>query len=252
MNETLLILLAERIKAYKAVAKKAGVKADYLGGLGPKNPGPQETKAIIENTGDLATIRIQGPMDALFGFDVRNLIDQLDEAKPKNVNMLIESPGGHLADGLALYSDLRARVRDGVNLRAEARGIVASAAVFPFLAADERTMSTGSQLMIHKPWSMLLLAGTADEIENDASKRIKSLRSAEKTLRTIYDERTKNPPKQIDAWLEDETWFTPEEAEKHNFSTGTIENSADKPSPELLEQARSQLAMCRLRCTEGR
>ena len=184
MDPETLALIAAR---YRAVQDRAGVS---LRCLDPEADGAPEPAEVEAGEDGAVTVRIQGPLDWFFGFDYRALIRDLDEAEPKSIRLLIESPGGFLSDGLALYADLRARVRDGVKVTAEARGVVASAAVLPFLAADERTMTTGTMLMIHDPWTLFIAAGTADEIEGWAEKSLNGLRAGEKSLRDIMTERT--------------------------------------------------------------
>ena len=180
--------LLDRISFYRTIQDRAGVSLRCL------DPDADETLTAAVEAGDngAVTVRVQGPLDDWFGFDVRALIAELDEASPDSIHLLIESPGGFLDDGLALYSDLRARARDGATVTAEARGVVASAAVLPFLAADRRAMSTGTQMLIHEPWLFFAAIGTADEIEDGAEKAINGLRAGEKTLHQVMVERTGN------------------------------------------------------------
>ena len=126
------------------------------------------------------------------GCDVPGLIAELDEAKPDALRVLVESPGGLVSYGLALYSDLAARRREGMALRTEARGIVASAAVLPFLAAegDDRTMSDGSLLMVHEVWGGFFFAGPADDLEKESSKQVKAMRAMTTTYAGIVQKAT--------------------------------------------------------------
>ena len=218
-------LVEARAAAYRAIQARAGVSLRCL------DPDAAEAPPITALTTDgddarALTVRVQGPLDDWFGFDVRALISDLDEAAPQSIHLLIESPGGFLSDGVALYNDLRGRARAGVTVTAEARGVVASAAVLPFLAADTRTMTTGTELMVHNPWSLLLLAGPADLVESEAAKVVAGLRSAEKTYRDVLVERTGASRQQVTAWLKDETWFAPEEAVTAGFATAVMEDAA--------------------------
>ncbi len=92
-------------------------------------------------------------------------------------------------------------------------------AQFHAVAADTRTMTTGTELMVHTPWSLLLLAGTADTVERAAAKVVAGLRSAEKTYRDVLVERTGASRQQASAWLKDDTWSAPEEAVAAGFAT---------------------------------
>ena len=219
-------LVEARAAAYRAIQARAGVSLRCLDPEAAAAPPITSLTVGADDDARALAVRVQGPLDAWFGFDVRALIADLDEADPQSIHLLIESPGGFLSDGLALYNDLRARARSGVTVTAEARGVVASAAVLPFLAADTRTMTTGTELMVHNPWSLLLMAGTADDIEDTVTKVVAGLRSGEKTYRDVLVERTGASRQQVTAWLKDETWFAPEEAVAGGFATAVMEDTA--------------------------
>ena len=228
MGPKLLALIARRAAAYREIQDRAGVTFRCLDLEVDDAPSP----VAVENDDGAVQVRIQGPLDWFWGFDVRALIADLDAAEPKSIHLLIESPGGFLSDGLALYADLRARAREGVTVTAEARGVVASAAVLPFLAADERTMSTGTQLMVHEPWSFVFALGTADEIEDGLDKTLNGLRAGEKTLRDVMVERTSKSRQQVSAWLKAETWFAPDEAFEAGYATAVMEDSSTATAEE--------------------
>ena len=241
MDPETLALIAAR---YRAVQDRAGVS---LRCLDPEADGAPEPAEVEAGEDGAVTVRIQGPLDWFFGFDYRALIRDLDEAEPKSIRLLIESLGGFLSDGLALYANLRARVRDGVKVTAEARGVVASAAVLPFLAADERTMTTGTMLMIHDPWTLFIAAGTADEIEGWAEKSLNGLRAGEKSLRDIMTERTGRSRQKVAAWLKDETWFAPDEAVDAGFATAAVEDTAAQTEQDEQARALARRAMAHWR-----
>ena len=219
-------LVEARAAAYRAIQARAGVSLRCLDPEAAAAPPITSLTVGADDDARALAVRVQGPLDAWFGFDVRALISDLDEAAPQSIHLLIESPGGFLSDGVALYNDLRARARSGVTVTAEARGVVASAAVLPFLAADTRTMTTGTALMVHNPWSLLLLAGEADDIEDTVTKVVAGLRSAEKTYREVLVERTGASRQKVTTWLKDETWFAPEEAVAAGFATAVIADTA--------------------------
>ena len=215
-------LVEARAAAYRAIQVRAGVSLRCLDPEATEAPPITSLTTGTDSEARAVTVRVQGPLDDWFGFDVRALISDLDEAAPQSIHLLIESPGGFLSDGLALYNDLRARARSGVTVTAEARGVVASAAVLPFLAADTRTMTTGTALMIHNPWSLLLLAGPADDIEDAVTKAVAGLRSAEKTNRDVLVERTGASRQKVTTWLKEDTWFAPEDAVAAGFATAVM------------------------------
>ena len=242
-------LVEARAAAYRAIQARAGVSLRCLDPEATEAPPITSLTTGGDDDARAVTVRVQGPLDTWFGFDVRALIRDLDEAAPQSIHLLIESPGGFLSDGLALYNDLRARARNGVTVTAEARGVVASAAVLPFLAADTRTMTTGTELMVHNPWSVVLLAGSADDIEAEIAKVVAGLRSAEKTYRDVLVERTGASRQKVTTWLKDDTWFAPEEAVAGGFATAVSKDTAAATTAQEMQAravARRVLAAWRL------
>ena len=243
-------LVEARAATYRAIQARAGVSLRCLDLEATEVPPITSLTTGGDDDARAVTVRVQGPLDAWFGFDVRALISDLDEADPQSIHLLIESPGGFLSDGLALYNDLRARARSGVTVTAEARGVVASAAVLPFLAAETRTMATGTALMIHNPWSLLVLAGPADAVEPEAARVVAELRSAEKTYREVLVERTGASRQKVTAWLKDETWFAPEEAVAAGFATAVVADTAAAPTAQDAQaRALAQRVLARWRLT---
>ena len=164
-------------------------------------------------------LRISGALDPWFGIDVRDLIAELDKLQPTAITLLIESPGGLVADGLAIYSDLMRRAEAGVTITAEARGVVASAAVLPYLAASTRIMGDGSQIMVHEPWGGVMWLGTGAEIRAESERVVNALDAATATYAEAIVKGTGKTAAAVAKWLETDTWFTASDAEKAGFGT---------------------------------
>ena len=198
----------------------------------------QET---VEGDSKTMTVRINGVMGSYFGVDVDDIIKRLDEANPNEIVLLIESPGGTVSSGLALYSDLMSRQKDkGVVVKAEARGTVASSAILPFLAASERVMRDGSELMVHAPWAYLGLVGDLREMQSQFKRMENGLSAAEDRYRSIVVQRTGQSDSTVAKWLDTDTWFQPEAAIKNGLATSAEEVSdADKTDDESRASAES-------------
>ena len=210
MNE----FLVKMLNHFRAVAKHAGVEFKCL-----EEEGTNEGVLETSQDGDEMVMRIQGPLDDWYGVSAKDIIAKLDEANPKKLRLLIESPGGFVSEGLALYSDLRARATNGTEITAEARGLVASAAILPFLSADTRLMGEGSMLMVHEPWGCLFACGTASELEKWGSQTTKALRSMTKTFVNVLSDRTEDTKKSVAELLADETWYTSDEAIEAGYAS---------------------------------
>lgn len=88
----------------------------------------------------------------------------LDEKKnAKQINLFINSPGGDVMDGVAIYGQIR---RHNAHVTAYIDGWACSIASVIPMAADKIIMSEASMMMIHHPWSAC--AGNADEFRRVA------------------------------------------------------------------------------------
>ena len=88
----------------------------------------------------------------------------LDEKKDaKQINLYINSSGGDVMDGVAIYSQIR---RHKAHVTAYIDGWACSIASVIPMAADKVVMSNASMMMIHHPWTVAL--GNADELRKTA------------------------------------------------------------------------------------
>jgi ATP-dependent protease ClpP protease subunit len=107
---------------------------------------------LINRAEDKAFISIYSGLSIM---DVRNLWHDIMylnfETDIKEVVLFINSGGGDAFAGLALADlILRAQSDYGIKFRANASGIIASAAVPPFAVCDERIAAPGTIFMVHE------------------------------------------------------------------------------------------------------
>ena len=107
-------------------------------------------------TGDVATINIYGDITSfpIFDNDVSadNLSKQLDRLTGvSEINVYINSYGGEVAEGLAIYNALK---RHAAKVKTYCDGFACSVASVIFMAGDERIMNEASLLMIHNAWTL--------------------------------------------------------------------------------------------------
>jgi hypothetical protein len=129
----------------------------------------------------------------------------------------INSPGGNVWDGLAIYNMLRGR-QAPVTTRVV--GIAASIASVIALAGDSIEMAEASLFMIHDPSGMV--AGTSDDMRKMAN----ALDQHAEILAGIYTKRTGKTSAQIRAAMTAETWFTAQEAIQFGLADKTTEQLA--------------------------
>lgn len=160
---------------------------------------------------------------------VTSVLKQLGEITASTVRLHINSPGGNYFEGVAIRDALMA---DGRPMVATGAGMVGSAATLPFLAAQERELSDGGLIFVHEPSTFVFAHGTANELEKEVGKLVRSLRSMSNTVASIYSSATdgKVSVKRFLEYMEKETMFTPQEALDLGLIQRVItpENDAEK------------------------
>ena len=127
----------------------------------------------------------------------------------KPINVRINSMGGNVFDGLAIYNQLAER-RESVTVTVD--GIAASIASVIALAGSTLVMPENAQLMIHDPSGMVM--GDAREMRKMAD----ILDTAKASLVSVYREKTGLPVARIEAMMSDETWMTGQQAVDQGFA----------------------------------
>lgn len=135
--------------------------------------------------------------------DADTLARSLKDLEVDEITVRINSPGGSVFDGFALYNALRSH---SATVTTVVEGLAASAASLIALAGDKVIMRPASELMIHEAWTFA--DGTAQEMRKVADQ----LDGINTIVAGIYADRAGTP---ADMWREAmrvETWFTPAEA----------------------------------------
>ena len=134
--------------------------------------------------------------------------------KQKPITLYINSPGGSITAGFALYDTLRTLSSQGRLITTVVRGYAASMAGVLFLAGDVRLVGSESFVHIHEPSSATW--GKLSEQKDD----IKQTQRLGERIRKLYIERTNIKPKQYDANVNrTEWWLSSEEAVELGVAT---------------------------------
>lgn len=159
--------------------------------------------------------------DAMSASKLSKMLDELGDVSQINVH--INSYGGEVAEGLAIYSALR---RHKARVRTTCDGFACSIASVIFMAGDERLMSDASLLMIHNAWTSAIGANAADlrKLADDMD----TITSASKSA---YMARVSITEDELTDLMDAETWISPSDAVDMGFATEieTFE-SGDKAS----------------------
>jgi len=131
----------------------------------------------------------------------------------KKITVRINSPGGDVFDGIAIYNLLKTK-KQHKTVCVDA--MAASIASIIAMAGDEIVMSEGSQMMIHKPWCYT--GGNSEELE----KTIQRLDDIEEQMLSIYRSKTKMDRSELRAMLREETWMDADKCLEMGFATSKM------------------------------
>jgi len=140
---------------------------------------------------------------------------ELDFANGEDIEIRVNSGGGDVFDGIAIYNFLK-NYKGSVSVVVD--GIAASIASIIALAGDSLTMNEGAFFMIHNPWS-----GMMGESE-DFRKQADLLDGIRDQLLGIYERATGLERDKIQSMMDDETWLNADQAIEMGFATGKQES----------------------------
>lgn len=149
----------------------------------------------------------------MFGVSAGEFVADLNSVKG-SIDVHLNSPGGEVFDGIAIYNALKNR--QGVSVYID--GIAASIASVIAMGADMGHLfieSTGS-MMIHDGFAMA--AGNAAELTTLAQQ----LDSVSDTIAGIYAYRTGRSAQQWRADMQKETWYTGQQAVDAGLADGLV------------------------------
>ena len=135
-----------------------------------------------------------------------DFLRDLDRLRDKrNITVHINSVGGDLYGGIAIYNRLKALPG---NVTTVNDGLAASAGSIIFQAGNTRKVHAGSNIMIHQ--AMGFLYGYYQT--KDLKEAIKQLDAGNKAAVNVYAAASGREPEAMKAMLDRETWLTGQEA----------------------------------------
>ena len=162
-----------------------------------------------------------------------------------NITIRLNSGGGDVFEGIEIYNYLKSLDN---HITIEVTALAASAASIIAMAGDEIKMCTGSSMMVHEASTI------AWGNKSDIQKVLNSLDTIDDSLVSIYAERTGADKETINSWIEEETWFTADEAievgladskrekEKEVENKATVNIDAEKIAEMVMNQFEQKYA----------
>ena len=161
-------------------------------------------------------IFLGGPIDdSVANVVVAQLLFLESEDPDKDIHLYINSPGGSVYDGLAIYDTMQYIKPDvqtiGIGLQASMGAFLLSAG-----AKGKRFVLPNARVMIHQPSS-----GTQGKVTDQEI----SLREALERLATIMSENTGQKLDKIKADMERDFWMSAEAAVKYGLADEVIDST---------------------------
>jgi len=143
-----------------------------------------------------------------YGVTAQDFISEIKGLKDMPINLRINSLGGDVFDGMAMYNVIKRRES---KTTVYIEGIAASIATIIALGADEVVMAENSLFMIHNAWG-----GSSGEAK-DMRKTAETLDKITSELTDIYVKKTGLSYDAVAEMMDEETWLNAEEAYKLRF-----------------------------------
>jgi len=148
---------------------------------------------------------------------------QLDKVTTKNLEVHINSYGGEVAEGLAIYNLLKDFKGNVTTIN---DGFACSIASVIFMAGKQRIMPRTALILIHNAWTI----GSGDS--NAMKKMAEDLEKITSASVEVYVNVTGQSKKTIQDLMDVETWLQADEALEYGFITDI--------KGEIVEQSKNQ------------
>lgn len=158
-----------------------------------------------------------------------DLAKELNDLEGRTLKVRINSYGGEVSQGLAIYNLLKNYPGQVTTI---VDGFECSAASVIFMAGAQRLMPKSSLLFIHNAWTYA--SGDANELRKQADE----LETITKPSIEIYKVSSNLEEEEIKLMMDEETWITAEEAYSYGFATQIVE---DNPEQSLKDDMLSKL-----------
>jgi len=147
----------------------------------------------------------------IWGVSAKDFIQSIRDLE--DINLTIHSPGGEVADGLAIYNAIK---RHRGKVVAKVDTMAASMASVIALAADEVEIAENGFFMVHAPW--IITGGNADELE----KMAEDMRKFEDKLVNVYEKETNLNEEEVRSLLKEDSYLFADEAVELGFADRAV------------------------------
>lgn len=147
------------------------------------------------------------------GITAKKVAAQLKAIGDRPVEVQLNSPGGDMFEGIAIFNVLREHPKD---ITIKVMGMAASAASIIAMAGDRVEMGAASFLMIHNCW--VLAAGNRHAMRETSE----WLEPFDQAMVDVYAARTGQKPADIAKWMDAETYMSGSQAIERGFADALL------------------------------
>jgi ATP-dependent Clp protease protease subunit len=169
-------------------------------------------------------IFITGPIeDGMASLVVAQLLFLEADNPKKEISMYINSPGGIVTSGLAIYDTMQF-IRPAVSTLCTGQAASMGSLLLAAGAKDLRFALPNARIMVHQP------SGGFQGQVTDIMLHAQEILNLKRRLNEIYVRHTGQPLKRIEEALERDTFLTSEMAKEFGLIDKVIEKRAEEPS----------------------
>lgn len=149
--------------------------------------------------------------------DAGELVRALAGLDTKEIVVRINSPGGDIFDGFAIFNALS---RHKARIITQVEALAASAASVLMMAGTDIQACRNAMTMIHNPWAVV---GGDDDALRDVADVLAKIKGS---MIDIYADRSGTGKREIKTMMKAETWMTAKEAKDKGFVDTIIDSPA--------------------------
>ncbi len=173
--------------------------------------------------GDRSEVMLYDEVGA-WGVTASDFVKDLGAIKAKHIDLRLNSPGGEVFDGLAIYSALK---RHPADVTVHIDGLAASITSVIAMAGDQIQIDRHAQMMIHEAHAVAV--GNTKDMTSMA----KLLDDYSNTIASIYAERAGGSVAEWRERMKAETWFSAKEAVTAGLADEVASNAQAKITAQL-------------------
>ena len=184
-----------------------------------------------------STLTIYGDIGESYWWESTSATDvdnALINAGDNDLVVHLNSPGGSAFDGIAIYNRLK---NHNGKVTIHVDGWACSAASVIAMAGDEVIMGAGAMLMIHEASNIVW--GSKNEFRKQAD----LLEKLEDGIIDIYMMKSNIEREEIKKMVDNETWFSANDALEIGFATSTATSSSVEDNEEVSQLKAQMLTM---------